>query len=81
MSVNPDNPFVPAAASVSIVQASVATIQSITGLSVLTVGLYQSPAVQNDGDVNVLIAAIVGPVLGGALIILLLLAILIIVIV
>ena len=83
-SENPNSPLVPAAVCVSIVQASIATIQSITGLSVLNVGLYQSPAaVQNNGDARILIGVIVGSVLGGVLIIVLalILTILIIVIV
>ena len=65
--INPDEPLVPAAASLAIVQASVALIQNITGLSVQSVGLYQPTTVQSNGGVN--IAVIVGPVVGAALLI------------
>ena len=79
ISINPDEPLVPASASLSIVQVSIASIQNVTGLSVLAVSLYQPPSVEDSGG-QVNIAAIVGGVIGGTLFVAALLLLLILVI-
>ena len=71
ISINPDVPLVPAAASLAIVQASVASIQNVTGLSVESVSVLQTSA-QSKATLNP--GVIAGPVVGGAFLIILILS-------
>lgn len=71
ISINPDVPLVPAAAALAIVQASVASIQNVTGLSVESVYLLQTSA-QSEATLNP--GVIAGPIVGGAFLIILILS-------
>ena len=66
ISINPDMPLVPGMETLSIMQASVNSIQNVTGLSVVGIGLLQ---VSDQYKARLNPGVIAGPVVGGAFLI------------